>query len=155
MAASAARSTVSRSGCLPNLVIWMPRIQTSSLALIADSFVAETGSKPNPTASVPSESVPIEWVARRTFMPSKTCSGSGSTLMRLARTWVPPQSTTAATNGVGIPGAANATMVNARTVPSVAIGTVANSVAKHLAHALRRSKYLEAQLTHSCATKCG
>src|SRR4051812_314965 len=31
MAASAARSTVSRSGCLPNLVMWIPRIQTLSL----------------------------------------------------------------------------------------------------------------------------
>src|SRR5271166_6606080 len=34
VAASAARSTVSRSGCLPNLVIRIPRIQISSLALI-------------------------------------------------------------------------------------------------------------------------
>src|SRR5918993_3373100 len=32
--ASAARSTVSLSGCFPNLVMWMPRIQMSSLALI-------------------------------------------------------------------------------------------------------------------------
>src|SRR5688500_10249214 len=32
--ASAARSTVSLSGCLPNLVMWMPSIQMSSLALI-------------------------------------------------------------------------------------------------------------------------
>src|SRR5579883_626023 len=30
-AASAARSTVSLSGCFPNLVMWIPRIQTSSL----------------------------------------------------------------------------------------------------------------------------
>src|SRR3954470_6485695 len=30
MAASAARSTVSCSGCLPNLVMWIPRIQTLS-----------------------------------------------------------------------------------------------------------------------------
>src|ERR1700735_5198921 len=34
VAASAARSTVSLSGCLPNLVIRIPRIQMSSLALI-------------------------------------------------------------------------------------------------------------------------
>src|SRR5437588_248397 len=34
VAASAARSTVSLSACLPNLVIWIPRIQMSSLALI-------------------------------------------------------------------------------------------------------------------------
>src|SRR5690606_29966552 len=34
IAASAARSTVSRSGCLPNLVMVMPTIQMSSLALI-------------------------------------------------------------------------------------------------------------------------
>src|SRR3954470_13743262 len=31
--ASAARSTVSRSGYLPNFVMWIPRIQTSSLAI--------------------------------------------------------------------------------------------------------------------------
>src|ERR1700678_4005234 len=34
VAASAARATVSRSACLPNLVIRIPRIQMSSLALI-------------------------------------------------------------------------------------------------------------------------
>src|SRR5205807_6227984 len=33
MAASAARSTVSLSACLPNLVMWIPRIQTSPLAI--------------------------------------------------------------------------------------------------------------------------
>src|ERR687891_434403 len=33
IAASAARSTVSLSGCLPNLVMWIPRIQTSSFAM--------------------------------------------------------------------------------------------------------------------------
>src|ERR1700751_3483652 len=33
IAASAARSTVSWSGCFPNLVMWMPRIQMSSLAM--------------------------------------------------------------------------------------------------------------------------
>src|SRR5687768_16864080 len=33
IAASAARSTVSRSGCLPNLVMWIPRIQMSSVAM--------------------------------------------------------------------------------------------------------------------------
>src|SRR5579883_3369660 len=33
MAASAAKSIVSLSGCLPNLVMWIPRIQTSSLAM--------------------------------------------------------------------------------------------------------------------------
>src|SRR5712672_1817079 len=46
VAASAARSTVSRSGCLPNLVIRMPRIQISSLALIvaAPSSVGDSWS---------------------------------------------------------------------------------------------------------------
>jgi hypothetical protein len=34
IAASAARSTVSLSGCLPNFVILMPRIQMSSLAMV-------------------------------------------------------------------------------------------------------------------------
>src|SRR5215468_7049920 len=33
-AASAPRSTTSLSGCLPNLVMWIPRIQMSSLLLI-------------------------------------------------------------------------------------------------------------------------
>src|SRR6476646_7443937 len=37
IAASLARSMVSRSGCLPNLVMWIPRIQMSSAA-IACSF---------------------------------------------------------------------------------------------------------------------
>src|SRR5256885_2013408 len=44
IAASAARSTVSLSGCLPNLVIWIPRIQTSLVAmalLSADGLEAE------------------------------------------------------------------------------------------------------------------
>src|SRR5947209_13932183 len=35
IAASAARSTVSLSGCLPNLVIWIPRIHTSSAAILS------------------------------------------------------------------------------------------------------------------------
>ena len=65
-----------------------------------------SGSKPKPTASVPLSSVPITSVARRTFMPVVTCSGSGVTLIRLARTLVPSQSTTAATKGTGMPGAA-------------------------------------------------
>ena len=36
---------------------------------------------------------------------------------------MPSQSTTEATNGVGMPGAAKVTIVNARTAPSVATGT--------------------------------
>src|SRR5581483_12242306 len=42
-AASAARSTVSLSGCFPNLVMWIPRIQASSatVAPLADRFEAE------------------------------------------------------------------------------------------------------------------
>ncbi len=55
------------------------------------------GSYPNPIASVPSPSVPMTSVARRTGIPRLTCSGSGVTLIRLARTLVPPQSTSAAT----------------------------------------------------------
>src|SRR5205807_9776863 len=64
------------------------------------------GSNPKPIASVPSPSVPSDHVARRTFMPSDTRSGSGGTFTRLARTLVPSQSTTPATNGTGMPGAA-------------------------------------------------
>ena len=70
MAASAARSTVSLSGCFPNLVMKIPRIQT--LSAIVRRSLAQAGSKPKPTASVPAPSVPIEYVASRTFMPSAT-----------------------------------------------------------------------------------
>ncbi len=73
-------------------------------------------------------------------MPSFTCSGSGSVLMTLPRTLVPSQSTMPATKGTGTPGAANATMVNDRRVPSLEISTCLKSVALHEAHALRRSK---------------
>ena len=179
--ASEARSTRSWSGCLPNLVMWIPRIHRSSDAMVSSlsvvlpavsfsrcrvclrprrarrlgSVLAATGSKPNPTASVPSSSVPMTSVARRTFMPRVTCSGSGSTLIRLARTLVPSQSTTAATKGTGTPGAAKATMVKARTSPAVAMSTVLNSVFPQLAQALRRSKKRAPQSVHSWATRCG
>ena len=66
--------------------------------------------------------------------------GVGSTLMRLARTLVPPQSTMADTNGTGTPGAAKVTIVNDRTSPSVATSAAPNSVPQQFAHALRRSK---------------
>ena len=53
----------SLSGCLPNFVMWIPRIQTSSL--MADPFALiqradQAGSNPKPTASVPASSVPSE-----------------------------------------------------------------------------------------------
>ena len=60
--------------------------------------------------------------------------------MRLALTLVPSQSTTAATKGTGIPGAAKDTIVKARTSPLVATPTFLNSVPSHEAQALRRSK---------------
>jgi hypothetical protein len=60
--------------------------------------------------------------------------------MMLARTWVPPQSTMAGTNGTLTPGAAMNTMLNVRTVPSVSMSTERNSVPGQEAHALRRSK---------------
>ena len=73
-------------------------------------------------------------------MPVLTCSGSGGQLMMLPRTLVPSQSITAATNGTGTPGAANATMVKVRTTPEVEIATVSNWLAPQLAQAFRRSK---------------
>ena len=94
-------------------------------------------------------------VASRTRMPRVTCSGSGSTLIRLARTLVPSQSTRAATKGTGTPGAAKLTMVKARTSPSVATSTVLNPAFPHWAQALRRSKKRAAQLVHSWAVRCG
>jgi hypothetical protein len=62
---------------------------------------------------------------------------------------------TPATNGTGTPGDAKATMVNALSSPSLAIGESLNSVAKHAAQALRRSKNRAPQLVHSLATRCG
>src|SRR6187455_1371606 len=88
-------------------------------------------------------------------MPSETFAGSGSTLMMLPRELVPAQSTTAATNGTGTPGAANVTIVKARTVPSVGTSTLVNSVPKQPAHALRRSKNVAPHEVHLLATRCG
>ena len=76
-------------------------------------------------------------------------------LIRLPRTLVPSQSTTAATNGIGMPGAASATIVNARTSPSRATSTSRNSVPKHDAHALRRSKSRAPHDGALVRTRCG
>ena len=46
-------------------------------------------------------------------------------------------------------------MVNALSSPSVATAASLNSVAKHEAQALRRSKNRAPQLVHSLATRCG
>src|SRR4029453_5862343 len=94
-------------------------------------------------------------VVNLTFIPSFTCSGLGSTFTTLPRTLVPSQSTTDAPNGTGIPGAANDTIVNARTSPSEATRTLANSVPPHAAQALRLSKNRAPHPAHSCATKYG
>ena len=74
---------------------------------------------------------------------------------RFPRTLVPSQSTTAATNGTGMPGAAKDTMVNVRTSPVVATSDNLNSVLPHEAQALRRSKKRAPQDVHSWATRCG
>ena len=127
--AAAPRSTTSLSGYLPNLVMWIPRIQTSSLigrsarrclagGVRRGLSSVRAGSKPKPMASTPWSSAPSEYVASRTGMPVETWSGSGSTLIRFPRTGVPSQSMTADTNGVGMPGAAWATIVKVVTVPS-------------------------------------
>ena len=80
IAASAARSTVSLSGCLPNLVMWIPRIQMSSLAIC---------SAPSSVERVRSRSRSPRCrrcrcrSGRSRAAPSCracTCSGSGSTL---------------------------------------------------------------------------
>ena len=94
--------------------------------------------------------------ASRTFMPSVTCSGSGSTLMMLPRTLVPSQSTTPATNGTGTPGAAKA---HDGERPHLALG--GDRDLRELggrsseAQALRRSKNRAPQAVHSLATRCG
>ena len=88
-------------------------------------------------------------------MPSEILAGSGSTLIRLPRTLVPSQSITAEANGTVTPGAANVTMVKARTMPSVAMSTLSKVVAKHDAQALRRSKNRAPQEVQRLATRWG
>ena len=68
---------------------------------------------------------------------------------------MPSQSTTADTNGTSMPGAAKATIVNVLTLPSVATSTWRNSVPKHEAQALRRSKYRAPHDVHSWAYEVG
>ena len=57
-------------------------------------------------------------------MPNLMDSGVGSVLITFARTEVPSQSMIPDTNGTGIPGAAWATMVKVRSVPSSATRSV-------------------------------
>ena len=54
-----------------------------------------------------------------------------------------------------MPGAANDTIVNDRTSPSVATRAWRNSVPQQAAQALRRSKNRAPHDVHSCATRCG
>src|SRR3546814_18983878 len=82
-------------------------------------------------------------------MPSVTWSGSGSVLMTLPRTLVPSQSTTPATKGTGTPGAAKATIVKARSSPSVGTLAFSKVVPLQEAQALRRSKKRAPQDAHS------
>ena len=96
--ASAARSTTSLSGCLPNLVILDPIIQIVSDPIFLPIYI---GSKPKAIASVPSLSFPIEYVISLTCIPRVTYSGDGSTFMIVHLTLVPAQSTTADTYGIG------------------------------------------------------
>src|SRR3954447_22045667 len=88
-------------------------------------------------------------------MPRLTFSAVGSTSTMLPRTLVPSQSTTAATNGTGTPGAAIETIVNALTMPLVSIGTCFHWSFSQLAQALRRSKKRAPHCVHSWATRCG
>lgn len=69
--------------------------------------------------------------------------------MTLQDTLVPLQSTTAATNGTGMPGAAIDTIVKARTSPTVATSADVKWMPPQEAQALRRSKNLAPQLVHS------
>ena len=62
---------------------------------------------------------------------------------------------TPATNGTGMPGAANDTMVNAVSSPSVATSASRNSVPEQFAQALRRSKKRAPHVVHSWATRWG
>ena len=109
-AASAARSTVSLSGCLPNLVMWIPRIQIvvarcSSSAVLArrSESVGRLEAEADGLGAVV---VGAERVRRQaTFMPSRHVLGVGLDVDRCCRArCVPSQSTTADTNGTGMPG---------------------------------------------------
>ena len=72
------RSTVSLSGCLPNLVMWIPRIQTlSAIDSSSRSAGQSTGSKPNPMASTPLLVGPHGDRGQSQLHPERTCSGSG------------------------------------------------------------------------------
>ena len=134
---------MSLSGCLPNLVMWIPRIQTSScthrvllvVSVAAGRFEAEAD-------GLGAVVVGAERVRRQADLHARRhVVGIGLDVDQLPRTGVPSQSTTADTNGTGMPGAAKATIVNVGTVPSVATSTCLKSVPKHEAQALRRSKY--------------
>ena len=61
--------------------------------------------------------------------------------------------TTPATNGTSTPGAANVTIVNDRTSPSVLRAAVRNSVPKQPAQALRRSKNRAPHASQACARR--
>ena len=88
-------------------------------------------------------------------MPSVTCSGSGVTLIRLARTLVPSQSTTRGHEGDRDPGRGEGHdgegphLARGRDVDLLELGPAA------AAQALRRSKKRAPHAVHSLATRCG
>ena len=156
---------MSLSGCLPNLVMWIPRIQMSSLSH-GGSHVGRSG--------VGSESVSDRFEAeadglgavvvgaervrgQRDLHAERDVLGVGLDVDDVAA-----HARAVAVDDAGHerhrrrPGAAKATIVNVRTSPSVAIvdrrGTRCRSSA---AQALRRSKKRAPQVVHSLATRWG
>ena len=116
---------MSLSGCLPNLVMWIPRIQTSSLRhrQLASTSARSRSRWPRCRLRRCRSST----VVSRTFMPSVHVLGVGLDVDHVAphaacRRSRRPRPRTAP----GCPGRRSDTIVNARTSPSVATGTCAN-----------------------------
>ena len=88
-------------------------------------------------------------------MPSVTCSGSGSTVDDVAAHARAVAVDDAATNGTGMPGAANDTIVNARTSPSVGHVGLAERRAEARRARVAAVEEPRAAAVHSFATRCG
>jgi hypothetical protein len=91
----------------------------------------------------------------RTFMPVWTCSGSGSTLIRLPRTLVPSQSITPPRTAPRRRGGEGHDGERAQHAVRWDRHRLELGVPKHAAHALRRSKNRAPQFVHSLATGAG
>ena len=133
-----------------------PHLVWRSLLMLVSSLTLSGGLEPEPDrlGAVGVGADRTTWRAGPSC-PTSPARDRASTLIRLARTLVPPQSTTAATYGTGIPGAAND---DDGERPHLALGRdgdLREFGAAQAAQALRRSKNRAPQVVHSLATRCG